>query len=222
MADSDDDIIEDEPNEPNEYMSERQLVAARFIALGGGSTIDMDLAKMPKLADLVTDQHRSLVKDLAAQGLSNEAVARIMGISKERLQTLFEFELGTAFEIAKATLARAAYWKGVAGSESAMALWLRNHNRSDWASTVKTEKTDKGAAQDDVEIEKMKTAGQDLLAAMLTGMSKDASLFKAPKSDKPKPVKAPKSDKPKPVKAVESDKPKPVKAGTTLKKPKGD
>jgi len=208
MADSDD-IFEEA--EPSEYMNERQLVAARFIALGGGSTIDMDLAKMPKLADLVTDQHRSLVNDMAAQGLSNEAIAQVMGISKERLQTLFEYELGTGFERAKASLARSAYWKGIAGDVPAMALWLRNHNRSDWASTVKTEKTDKGAAQDDAEIEKVKTAGQDLLAAMLTGMSKDPTLFKAPKADKPRPVKV-----------VESKKPKPVKAGTTLKKPKGD
>lgn len=208
MADSDD-IIEEA--EPSEYMSERQLVAARFIALGGGSTIDMDLATMPKLADLVTDQHRGLVNDMAAQGLSNAAIAQVMGISKERLQTLFEYELGTGFERAKASLARSAYWKGIAGDVPAMALWLRNHNRSDWASTVKTEKTDKGAAQDDAEIEKVKTAGQDLLAAMLTGMSKDPTLFKKPKADKPRPIKV-----------VESAKPKPVRAGTTLKKPKGD
>lgn len=206
MADSDDIEIE----EPSEYMSERQLVAARFIALGGGTTIDMDLTKMPKLADLVTQQHRDIVKDLASY-LPNEIVAKIMGISKERLQTIFEHELDTGFHIAKASLGRAAYMKGIAGDVQAMALWLRNHNRSDWAATIKTEKTDKGAAQDDAEIEKVKTAGQDLLAAMLTGMSKDPTLFKAPKAEKPRPVKV-----------VESAKPKPVKAGMTLKKPKGD
>lgn len=211
MADSDDTDTPEGGDEPSEYMNERQLVAARFIALGGGTTIAMDLAKMPVLADLVTEQHRDLVKDLAAQGLPNEAVARIMGISKERLQTLFEYELGTSFEIAKASLARGAYWKGIAGDVQAMALWLRNHNRSDWASTVKTEKTDKGAAQDDAEIDKIKTAGQDLLAAVLSGMSTDKKLFKPPKKDKPQPVKA-----------VQSDKPKPIKAGSTLKKVKGD
>lgn len=210
MADSDD-IPQGDDEAPTEYMSERQLVAARFIALGGGSTIDMDLAKMPVLADLVTEQHKSLVKDLAAQGLSNEAVARIMGISKERLQELFEYELGTAFELAKASLARGAYWKGISGDVAAMALWLRNHNRSDWAATVKTEKTDKGAGQDAAEVDKLKEAGQDLLSAMLTSMSTDKKLFKRPKNDKLKPVKA-----------VQSDKPKLIKAGTTLKKPKGD
>jgi AraC-like DNA-binding protein len=209
MADSDD--TPEGGDGPSEYVNERQLVAARFIALGGGSTIDMDLAKMPVLADLVTPQHRDLVKDLAAQGLSNEAVARIMGISKERLQTLFAYELGTAFEIAKASLARAAYWKGIAGSESAMALWLRNHNRSDWISRIATEKTDKGAEQASDEISAIKDLGQNVLAAMLSAMSTDKKLFKPPKKDKPAPVKA-----------VESAKVKPVKAGTTLKKPKGD
>lgn len=209
MADLDDDTPSGD-DQPSEYMNERQLVAARFIALGGGTTIDMDLAKMPKLADLITQQHRDIVKELASY-LPNEMVAKIMGISKERLQTLFENELETGFHLAKASLGRAAYMKGVAGDVQAMALWLRNHNRSDWISKVATEKTDKGAAQDDAEIEKVKTAGQDLLAAMLTGMSKDPALFKRPKADRQKPVAV-----------VQSAKPKPVKAGTTLKKPKGD
>lgn len=216
MADSDDpqpgeDKVLDAINEnlnQQDYVTERQMVAARFVALGGGTTIDMDLAKMPKLADLVTPQHRDMVKDLAAY-LPHEMVARIMGISKERLQALFEHELEVGFHLAKASLGRAAYIKGVSGDVQAMALWLRNHNRSDWAQ--KLEKTEKGAAQDAAEVDGLKAAGQDLLAAVLTSMSTDKKLFKAPKSDKPKPVKV-----------VKSDKPKPVKAGATLKKPKGD
>lgn len=199
----------DAPDEGSDYISERQRIAERFIALGGGRTIEMDLARMPKLADLVTDQHRAMVKDLSASGLSNEAVARIMGISKERLQTLFEYELGTGYELAHATLARALFMKGAAGETQAATAWVRFHNRSQWAD--KKELTDKGAAQADAEVDKIKEAGQDLLTSVLSAMSTDKQLFKRPGKDKVQPIKA-----------VQSVKPKPTKAGATLKKPKGD
>lgn len=205
MADSDD-IPQDD--EPSEYMNERQLVAARFIALGGGTTIDMDLAKMPKLADLITQQHRDMVKDLASY-LPNEMVARIMGISKERLQTLFETELETGFHLAKASLGRAAYLKGVAGDVQAMALWLRNHNRSDWAQKI--EKTDKGQEQSTAETAAIADAGRNLVNDLITAMSTSKDLFKRPVKGQQEPVKV-----------VESAKPKPPKAGLTRTKVKGD
>lgn len=203
------DDTEDAPDEG--IYTPRDLMRARFHALGGGKLLQEDLAKLPPLADLVTPAHREMVYDLAASGLSNDAVARIMGISKERLQTLFEYELGTAYEMAHANMARSLYINGLAGESGAALGWIRNHNRSNWGSITKVEKTDKGAAQDDAEIDKIKTAGQDLLVAVLTGMSTDKKLFKPPKKDKPEPVKA-----------VQSDKPRPIKAGTTLKKVKGD
>lgn len=199
----------DNDEQPNDYVTERQLACQRFIELGGGRTIQMDLEKMPKLADCVTPQHRDMVLDLAMSGISHETSARLMGISKERLQALFEYELGVGFEQAKASLIRSLYLKGVAGSETAAINWLKHHNKSDWAS--KLEKTEKGAAQDGAEIDKLKEAGGDLLTKMLTAMSTDKSMFKKPTSDKLKPVAV-----------LQSDKPKPVKAGATLKKPKGD
>lgn len=200
-----------EPIDNDDYVTERQRIVQRFIDLGGDQTVEMDLARMPKLADLVTDRHRAMVKDLTASGLPQEAVARIMGISKERLQTLFDYELGTGYELAHASMARSLFVQGMAGDVTAKTNWLRLHNRTNWGTIAKVEKTDKGAAQDDAEIDKIKTAGQDLLAAVLSGMSTDKKLFKPPKKDKPEPVKA-----------VQSDKPKPIKAGTTLKKVKGD
>jgi len=194
----------------SEYITERQRIAERFIALGGGSTIQMDLAKMPKLADLVTDQHRDMVSTLAMCGLSNEAIARLMGISKERLQTLFDHELGTGFESAKATLIRSLYLKGVAGSDTATIAWLRNHNRSDWVSRLATEKTDKGMEQSTAETDALKDSAQLLLSGILSSMSTDKALYKRP------------VDKVKPVKSVVAAKPKPVKAGTTVKRARGD
>lgn len=156
----------------SEYISERQRIAERFIALGGGSTIDLDLAKMPRLADLITPQHRAMVKDLAAAGLSNEAVARIMGISKERLQSLFEFEVGTGYEIAHATMARALYLKGVAGDTVAQTNWLRLHNKSNWGS--KTEMLAKVDAT--VTITEQQKEAKDWLDAVFTEIEHDPQI----------------------------------------------
>lgn len=204
-----DEYPEDEADEP--ILTARDVMRARFYALGGGKLLNDELKKLPPLADLVTDAHKEMVYDLAASGLSNDAVARVMGISKERLQTLFEHELGTAYEVAHAQMARSLWINGAAGETGAALGWIRNHNRSNWASLVKTEKTDKGAAQDEAGIDKLKEAGADLVNAILSGMSTDKKLYKRPKKDKVQPVKV-----------VSSDKPRPVKAGTTLKKPKGD
>lgn len=198
-----------EGDDTSEYLQERHRVIARFIEMGGNVPIELDLAKLPKLADLVTDQHRVMVKDLTASGLPQEAVARILGISKERLQSLFDYELTTGYEIAHASLARSLYLKGLAGDTYATTSWLRLHNKGQWAD--KREQTDKGAQQVTAEIEAVKSVGQDLLASMLTAMSTDKALYKRPSKDKPPPVKV-----------VQSDKAKPVKAGTTLKKVKGD
>lgn len=204
----------DEPQEDapeGGIYTERDLMRARFHALGGGKLLLDELKKLPPLADLVTDGHREMVYDLTASGLSNDAVARVMGISKERLQTLFDYEINTAYEISHATMARSLWVNGVAGDTGAALGWIRTHNRTNWGTVSKLEKTDKGAGQDAAEVDKLKEAGQDLLSAMLTSMSTDKKLFKRPKNDKLKPVKA-----------VQSDKPKLIKAGTTLKKPKGD
>ena len=204
--DEDTDVIDND-----DYITERQRIVQRFIELGGTETVEMDLSRMPKLADLVTDRHRAMVKDLTAAGLAQEAVARIMGVSKERLQALFDYELGTGYELAHASMARSLFIQGMAGDVQAKTNWLRLHNRTNWGAVSRLEKTDKGAAQDAAEVDALKEAGKDLLAAALTSMSTDKNLFKRPKKDKQRPVKV-----------VSSDKPKPVRVGTTLKKHKGD
>jgi hypothetical protein len=169
----------------------------------------MELRKMPKLADLVTDQHRDMVKDLTAGGMSHEGIARVMGISKSRLQDLFDYELAVGFELAESTLARAMYLKGVAGESSAATNWLRYHKKSQWSD--KKEMTDKGAAQEkDVTVEAAKASNEAFLATLLAGMATDEKLIRKPSEKRPAPVaEAAKI----PSKAV-----KPV----TVKKAKGD
>lgn len=198
----------EQEDQDSEYVARRNMVAERFIELGGGSTIDMDLRKMPKLADLVTQQHRDMVKDLTASGLANEAVARIMGISKERLQALFEYELGTGYEIAHSTVARALYLRAVSGDSYAGINWIKLHNRSQWAE--KRENTDKGAEQEkDAIVEATKAANEALLNALIAGIASDPKLKHAPTEKRQAAAKS-------------ADKVVAKKLPETLKKPRGD
>lgn len=162
----------------DDYVSERVRIAQRFIALGGGASIDMDLARMPKLADLVTDQHRAMVKDLVASGLSQDATARIMGISKERLQTLFEYEVGTGYEIAQASMARSLYVSGLAGNSKAASDWLRYHNRSQWSE--KSQLSEEGAKQEGEAAEAAAAKSELFIAGLLAAISVDPTLYKKP------------------------------------------
>jgi hypothetical protein len=202
-------VADNEDQEPQgDYISERQRIAERFIALGGGTTVEMELRKMPKLKDLVTDQHRDMVKDLTAGGMSHDGIARVMCISKERLQSLFDYELAVGFELAESTLARAMYLKGVAGESSAATNWLRYHKKSQWSD--KKEMTDKGAAQElDTVVEASRAANEAFLAAMISGIATDPKL-KRPPTEKRQAA------------ATEAAKVVAKKLPVTMKKPRGD
>lgn len=194
MADQDDGSNDD-------YVSQRQLVAERFIALGGGETIEMSLAKMPKLKDLVTDVHRAMVKDLTAGGMSHESIALVMGISKERLQALFEYELAVGFELCEASLARSMYLQGVAGNSSAATNWLRYHKKSQWSD--KKEMTDKGAKQEeDKDVAVAKQANDVILKALIDGIAGNEKLVKAPTKAQSPPVAAAKIPTKRPTRGV--------------------
>jgi DNA-binding NarL/FixJ family response regulator len=77
-----DEADRDDTNE-SEYVRELNARHARFLALGGNIDLQTEMKGFTPLKDLVTDQHRKIVFDLCAAGLSNEAVAAVMGISKE-------------------------------------------------------------------------------------------------------------------------------------------
>jgi hypothetical protein len=133
--DSDDDSIDD-------VVNERTRRLQRFIALGGGVPIQQELRNLKRLAnhehvslkDNVTDGHRQIVADLAAGGASKDSIAKIFGIDRKTLDELFEFELATAFTLAKSNLARSLYLSGLSGNDAAAINWLRYHKDSDWES----------------------------------------------------------------------------------------
>jgi hypothetical protein len=204
MADQDD-------APPRDYNEEMNLRHERFIALGGSTDIQQDLKKLGSerilLGDLVTDLHRKIVYDLAAGGLSNQDVADVMGISKERLQTLFDYEIKAAYQLCHSSLARSLYFMGIAGDGKAAADWLRLHNRSKWAT-----KTQVSGLEDGAPIKTEDAGARDLLNKLLSGMATDSKLKK---TTRPAPPVAPAAD-------VITAAKKPTKKTVNLKKVRPD
>jgi hypothetical protein len=166
----------DDKDDTGEYSRSLEIRHERFKALGGGNTIHDDLKalgleRLP-LGEQITDAHRKLVLDLAAAGLSNQAVADILGISKERTQSLFTRELGIGFELASATLARSLYWGGVAGDHQASVQWLRYHNRSQW----KAKQEFGGPNGGPIPVETEDKTARTIVEALIAGMSTDKNL----------------------------------------------
>jgi hypothetical protein len=180
----------------------------RFIALGGKRDLQMDMKGWTPLKDLVTDLHRKIVFDLSASGLSNEDVAAVVGISKERLQELFKVEIATAYQLCHASLSRSLYYQGIAGDEKAATNWLKYHNRSKWAAKQQVSGDPDGAP-----IKTEDASSKTLLNALLQGMMTDPDLkgankeVKRPEShEKTAPVKsAKKTGKTKIVKKVRKE-----------------
>ena len=194
----------------DDYVSERERRRRRFVELGGDVSIDMDLRCLKATAtDMITDRHRDLVTDLAASGLSHEAVANIMGMSESWLRKHFQWELDTGFERAHASLARSLWKNGMSGDTQAALGWLRSHNRGKWA--TKQEQTDKGAEQSTQEATSVAAANAKFLAEITAGLMTDQ------KHRRPDTKKAP--PKVSPQTGVER---KPIIKGTTVKSPRSE
>jgi hypothetical protein len=178
-------------DEDGGYSARLDIKHERFKALGGGTTVQDDvkalgLERLP-LGQQVTDAHRELVSHLAAAGLSNQSIADILGISKERTQHLFKREIGTGFELASATLARSLYWMGVSGDTQAAIQWLRYHNKSQW----KAKQEFGGIDGKPIQVETEDKTGKEFLAALLQGMSTDKKLKRPAKDAKREPSLVP-------------------------------
>jgi hypothetical protein len=190
------------------YNEELNLRHQRFLALGGGTDLQMDMKAWTPLADLVTPLHRKIVYDLAAAGLSNELVAEAVGISKERLQALFGTELKTAYQLCHASLARSLYYQGIAGDQRAASDWLKYHNRSTWGTKTQVSGTEEGAP-----IKTEDTGARSIVNALLAGMLTDKTMrgpVKSAPPQKQEEIPAPRrgvlrSGKPKVIKKVRQE-----------------
>jgi hypothetical protein len=191
----------------SDYVRELNIQHERFLALGGGKDLQMEMKGWTPLKDLVTDQHRKIVFDLAASGLSNEDVAIVMGISKERLQVLFEREIATAFQLCQASLSRSLYYQGIAGNEKASTNWLALHNRSKWAKKQQLSGDPDGAP---IKTEEVGSA-REVLNKLLSGLATSKSMTGKSKEIKPAPAKATvaapkkKAGKAKPIRHVKKE-----------------
>jgi len=163
----------------------------------------------PVIGDLVTDKHRELVLDLRGAGLKQEAIAAILGISRDAVMKHFAYELEVGLAMSEAAAATALMQIGLAGDEKAITNYLKNHPEFKWG--TKTQVTGKDGKDLIPENATQAEANQIFLAKVLAAVSTDKKLFKPPKKDKLKTIKV-----------VESDKPKPIKAGATMKRAKGD
>jgi hypothetical protein len=191
----------------------------RFVALGGGVPLQQELRNLrkieegvvPHLADNVTPKHRTFVADLAASGVSHDAIAKMLGITRQYLEKLFDYELNTAFEFSKANLGRTLFLRGLAGDTQAATNWLRYHNRSDWGS--KTQFTGKDAGPIDVDVNhkgKSLDEAKQWLGQIVSAMMLDKDLANK------EPPKRP------PVPGAKLKAPKPAKVKSTIKKPRQD
>ena len=163
------DTVEDEQD-----LTERAKRRRLFAELGYGRPLTEDIKAAGRLSEVLSDRHKQLVSDLCAAGLSTAEIARILGISSERCLELFEYELGTSFELTKAAIARTQALKAIDGDTAAAALWLRNHNRSDWASKSYHHNTDesKGEAGDSSDA---KSLNEAFIAGIIAGLQVDTA-----------------------------------------------
>jgi hypothetical protein len=82
--------------------------------------------KMPGVANryAVTDEHRKMVSIMRSNAMSVEAIAGVMGMNKETLRSLFEYEIDNGFDSIRGQMGGALVAAGLAGSVSAMKFWL--------------------------------------------------------------------------------------------------
>lgn len=206
----DENAIDPEPGAASGFTqaaeNERQRRRARFAELGGGRLLDEDVKRAGKLEDVVTDLHRRLVRDMAAADLSQDIIAKILGISRERLQTLFEHELATGFEQIHGAIIRTMGAKAMMGDTFAGSIWLRNHNRSMWREKREQHNTDDAETGDGINEQEL---NESFMAGVIAGLLTDKSIKRIP-GNKREPAK------------VLTGPVKPVKIKTIVRKPKGD
>ena len=159
-------------------------------------------------ADVVTDPHRELVIDLKASGCPDVAVARFFGITPQKCQRLFEWELANGRMVRTTSVVRALSVNAIAiGDTSAQIGYLKNQPQEEWG-TKHSQKNieDPPPAEDEL---KRLSQNEAFIAGITAGLAVDTTKFKKPE---PRPAAAPKVAK---VKQV-------AYTGGTVRKPKGD
>lgn len=162
------------------YRTEQDLVWERFELLGGGVSIEEDVRRagiIPDagfIADHITPLHRQIVSDLASAHTPERIIAKVMGISQERLEAHFRHELDTAASLMLSHVERSLRRKAVAGDTTAGVAIMRGHPSSGWRARTESTGLNGGPLKHEVEVEaddEMKQSAQALLAAMAQYLS---------------------------------------------------
>jgi transposase len=77
-----------------------------------------------------TDEQRRMVKSLAAYGIKQDGIAKMLGLSSRTLRKHFRDELDRGGLEANSQVAQALFKKAVAGNTTAQIFWLKC--RSGW------------------------------------------------------------------------------------------
>jgi hypothetical protein len=93
------------------------------------------VARKPRVAAVfrATDQQREEVEMMAAYGITNEAIAKVLRISTNTLERHFREELDNAASRAVTKMANALYKNGMEGNVTAQIFYLKTRGR--WRET---------------------------------------------------------------------------------------
>ncbi len=84
-----------------------------------------------------TDENRKIVEQMAAVGIPQEGIARVVGIDAKTLRKYFDEELSTAAVKANAKIGGTLYNKAINGDTSAAIWWSKARMR--WSEKLETE-----------------------------------------------------------------------------------
>jgi|SRR5882724_3952391 len=139
-------------------------------------------------SEVVNDAHRELVIDLKASGCADTAVARFFGITPQKCERLFGWELANGRQLRTTSVVRALSVNAIAiGDTSAQIGYLKNQPEEEWGTKHSMKQVEEAPP---AEAESQRIAQNEAFIAGITaGLSIDTTKFKAPK-ERPQPVAA--------------------------------
>ena len=93
---------------------------------------------MGQKAHIPTDDIRGVVSQMAAVGVPQPSIAKVVGLSDRTLRKYYREELDEAAIKANANVANTLYKKAMSGDTTSLIFWLKT--RAGWKETSVTEK----------------------------------------------------------------------------------
>lgn len=182
MSDEDDNAAGESGIADNSRRSREQRIKD-FLEASGLKLNDMTrcIRENPlKESDVVLDEHRELVIDLKASGCSHEGVAKFFGITLQKCERLFPWELTNGRQMRTAQVVRALNTNAIhLGDTSAQIGYLKNQPQEEWG-TKHSMKQVEDAPPAEAESQRI-AQNEAFIAGITAGLSIDTTKFKAAK-----------------------------------------